>query len=96
MEKFILILIIIFIFVFILFFVSLLLQIYNHLKLKKGNDCNYEKTKICFECDYHFDSNDQNSLEFIYCPFCGKKLFGFDDESFNRFDKEYNEENFNK
>ena len=93
MEKFILILIIIFIIVSILFSVSLVLQIYNHLKFKKRNDCINEKTKMCFECGYHFNFNDQNNFEFIYCPFCGKKVFGFDDESFNRFDKEYNKEN---
>lgn len=54
---------------------------------KKKNPFN-EYTRICFSCDFNFPSENEKDM-FIYCPYCGKKTFGFDEESFERFDKEY-------
>ena len=46
------------------------------------------RTRICFDCDFHYNSR-KGEREFLYCPYCGKKTYGFDDESFERFDKEH-------
>ena len=55
-----------------------------------------EYTRICFNCDYHFLSKNEKDM-FIYCPYCGKKTFGFDEESLVRFDMECDiSDNFKK
>ena len=47
-----------------------------------------EITTFCFDCDYEF-RRTENKLVYKYCPFCGKETYGFDDESFERFNKNY-------
>lgn len=47
-----------------------------------------ENTRICFDCDNHYTPY-KNNLPFLYCPYCEKKTYGFDNESFERFDKNY-------
>lgn len=51
-----------------------------------------EKTTFCFDCDkeYTFSKQDES---FLFCPFCGKQTYGFDNESFKRFEKDYLEYN---
>ena len=45
-------------------------------------------TRFCFDCDFEFDPAI-GEKDILYCPYCGKKTYGFDDESFVRFDKDY-------
>ncbi len=47
-----------------------------------------ENTRICFDCDNHYTPY-KNELPFLYCPYCGKQTYGFDNESLERFDKNY-------
>ena len=62
---------------------QLLYYIYNQ-PIDDGD----EFTTFCFDCDYEFrKSKDEPITKF--CPYCGKKTHGFDDESFKRF---YNDE----
>ena len=46
------------------------------------------KTRFCFDCDFQFNPAI-GEKDILYCPYCGKKTYGFDDESFVRFDKDY-------
>lgn len=47
-----------------------------------------ENTRICFDCDNYYTPY-KNELPFLYCPYCGKQTYGFDNESLERFDKYY-------
>ena len=47
-------------------------------------------TRLCFNCGLHFTSKSKND-DILYCPYCGKKTYGFDDESLERFDKDYSD-----
>ena len=42
-----------------------------------------KNTRICFDCDKEYSPKDK--VPYLYCPYCGKKTFGFDDESCERF-----------
>lgn len=45
-----------------------------------------EKTRMCFDCDNEYTPK-KSDLPWLYCPYCGKKTFGFDDESYSRFEE---------
>ena len=45
-----------------------------------------EFTRFCFDCDNAYTPDD--GLLWVYCPYCGKQTYGFDDESIERFSQE--------
>lgn len=47
-----------------------------------------ENTRLCFDCDNQYTSR-KGDLPWLFCPYCGKKTFGFDLESFERLDEYY-------
>ena len=57
------------------------------LKWYTGQKKSNANTRFCFDCDNEYNP-PRRGLPWLYCPFCGKKTFGFDDESYERFDKE--------
>ena len=63
---------------------TLLIHIFDFL----NDDEEDEFTRFCFDCDYEFPKTE-NELIYKFCPFCGKETYGFDDESFERFNKNY-------
>lgn len=46
------------------------------------------KTRLCFDCDNQYTPR-LGDLPWLYCPYCGKKTYGFDKESLERFDNDY-------
>ena len=53
-----------------------------------NDDEDGEFTRFCFDCNYEF-CKTEDEIVYKFCPLCGKETYGFDDESFERFNKNY-------
>lgn len=49
------------------------------------------ETTICFDCDFHFTPKN-GGKKIMFCPYCGKQTYGFDEESFKRYEIEFFED----
>ena len=63
--------------------------------MKKAKYANLKKvtknTRFCFDCDNQYTPR-RHDKPWLFCPYCGRKTFGFDEESFKRFKEEYKTE----